>query len=83
MGSYVKALQSAGSVRFEQFGQDRCGGVIRRARSGAGPTHTQNWESRSHRPRAMFVCVGVAVTESLVFDILIVPIFCCESFLMF
>ena len=37
------ALQSAGSVRFEQFGQDLCGAVIRRPRSGEGPTHTQNW----------------------------------------
>ena len=43
MGSDVLALQSAGSVRFEQFGQDRCGAVSRRRRSGEGPTHTQNW----------------------------------------
>ena len=32
------------------------GAVSRRQRSGGGPTHTQNWESRSHRPRAGFVC---------------------------
>ena len=34
-----------------------CGAVIRRERSGEDPTHTQNWESRSHRPRAK--CLGV------------------------
>ena len=53
------ALQSAGSVRFEQFGQDRCGAVIRRPRSGEGPTHTQNWNGGlTGLPLGVWVWVG-------------------------
>ena len=56
--SDVLALQSAGSVRFEQFGQDRCGAVIRRRRSGEGPTHTQNWNG-GLTGLPLGVCLGV------------------------
>ena len=41
---------------------------LRRLRSGEGPTHTQNLESRSHRPRAGCVCVfgcGVGVPHPM------------------
>ena len=59
LGSYVLALQSAGSVRFEQFGQERCGAVIRRPRSGEGPTHTQNWNGGlTGLPLGVWVWVG-------------------------
>ena len=47
--------------RIEQVWDLGSGAVSRRQRSGGDPTHTQNLESRSHRPRAWFVCVGVVV----------------------
>ena len=39
--------------------------VRQKVNADPSPTHTQNWESRSHRPRAGFVWVWVGVPHQL------------------